>query len=105
MKEIKIKEFTVDRRYWLRGQGSSASGLLKPEGMCCVGFYCIAEGDRPVEELLSLNVYSLGSIAGDPFWHKNIYGTNDDAFISDIDREIRLKEAFNTLGITINFIN
>lgn len=41
----KPKEFTIDRRKWLRGKGKEFSKLLRSNGeMCCVGFYAKACG-------------------------------------------------------------
>ena len=39
-------KFTIDRKRWLRGEGSDKSFLLRPSDgkMCCLGFYALACG-------------------------------------------------------------
>jgi hypothetical protein len=41
-----IKEFTVNRKKWLRGEGSDKSYLMDPISgkMCCLGFYAKQSG-------------------------------------------------------------
>jgi len=49
-----MERLVIDRRYWLRGRGGEASGLLMsrispyplPAGdeMCCLGFFCLQQG-------------------------------------------------------------
>lgn len=44
-------EFTVSRKTWLRGEGSSNSYLLRPSDgkMCCLGFLALSCGLTPAE--------------------------------------------------------
>jgi hypothetical protein len=46
-----VKKFTVKRKTWLRGEGSTKSALLreKDQKMCCLGFYSLATGYKPEE--------------------------------------------------------
>lgn len=38
--QVPLKKLVIDRRTWYRGQSSSASSLLRPDGtMCCMGFW------------------------------------------------------------------
>lgn len=46
-----MKKLTIDRKRWLRGEGSEVSALLrKNDGkMCCIGFYALQVGYTPTD--------------------------------------------------------
>lgn len=112
-------KFTIDRTRWLRGEGSDVSKLLRPSDgkMCCVGFFCLAQGlsedtinDKPTYYAV------IGSIENDPFvltgdyiidrqetW--SMYHVNDSPLLSDEEREKLLTNNFAKLGHKVEFIN
>lgn len=109
------KEFTVDRKTWLRGEADSYLCRRADEKMCCQGFYGLACGITK-EKMWSVQApHSLDYIKGqypkELFRNENdatywaILEINDDPEISDAYRETELKKLFLRLGITINFIN
>ena len=53
----------IDRKRWLRGEGTARSRLLRPEDgkMCCIGFVAKAAG---VEDVEMKDKSALASVAG-----------------------------------------
>jgi len=112
----KVKEFTVDRATWLRGEGSAQSSLLREQDgkMCCLGFLCLAQGvqrrcllNLPVPDMLSAAsqkhlpaflVKPKDATMGD------IMPTNDNRSQTDKKRERHLKRLFKRQGVAIKFV-
>ena len=98
-------KFQVDRTKWLRGKGPSQ--LLSPNGqMCCVGFFCLAEGYKP-EDIANAKVYGElrdKSHTEDKFAIHNIYIINDAPHLEKT-REALLTKEFKYLGHEVEFIN
>jgi len=118
-------KLVIDRKRWLRGEGSEGSMLLRSidDKMCCLGFYGIACGltperirdaetpsDVPVQSFKK----SIDSIWGNGDWlFKNytssadceaLMGANDDEHSSDQAREDRIKEVFAKHDVEVEFI-
>jgi len=102
-------KFTVIREQWFRGQGSSESRLIrKTDGkMCCVGFFCQAEG-FPLEQLDGITTYAkLTNNKSDKFENPidaSIYTINDSVYTTDEYKEATLKKAFLDLGDEVDFV-
>jgi hypothetical protein len=128
-----VKSFIVERKKWLRGEGSEDSCLLT-EGnrMCCLGFYAEACGlDRKVIRGLSSPMKAVYATQGhfienykdklstrksDVIWKTKLVKSgrdtatcndmmkiNDDEHIDDTIRETKLTALFKKLGIRIKF--
>lgn len=124
-------KFTIDRRTWLRGQGSMNSALLTAKGcMCCLGFRAIASGlsrDQILGCSDPASVYEqkrVGSgimaIDGALVVRKFngnvdmgvcvssschlIISVNDGPSISDSTREHSLTSLFETIGDEVEFV-
>lgn len=118
-------KFTVDRRTWYRGKGSSSSVLLNDDDMrCCIGF--VAEQCGIPDEKLA-NLKSLHSCTKNleyiepttfPRWMNSVksqgyassdlmeaYQTNDNRMINDDAREKQLIAIFARNGDELEFIN
>lgn len=108
MSEQKTVDVVVDRKTWLRGEGSYSSFLLRPNDgkMCCLGFACKALGLRDHEI----------ELVGEPCeldWDhplrradvKSLVVANDDTDITDDTREARLIEDGQRIGLNFSFIN
>jgi hypothetical protein len=105
-------KFIVDRKTWYRGKGGKNSKLLLEDGTrCCIGFVGQHCG-MPDEYLLGQGgVYDVPDDRW-PKWMKNYngpiteaYSVNDDATISDAERESKLQEIFRANGDEIEFVN
>lgn len=124
-------DFKVDRNKWVRG-GKKKFGepsLLNKQGnMCCLGFCMIQCGFVPADirnqdlpkdaarKYEKKNAKQL-TIPGDRLvwrddYDKRIHDTelslaaanvNDDSLISDVERELRLKDIFAEAGHSIEF--
>ncbi len=108
-----VKKFTIDRKSWLRGEGSDKSFLLRDDGkMCCLGQYCLAS-NIPKDTLI--NTKSPYSLKNDKkikvenlmgqFWVGDAMSVNDKETLSDKLREENLIELFKEGGIEVTFEN
>jgi len=119
-----VKQFTVKRSSWVRGD-MQGSALLKKNGRkCCLGFLGQACG-IPNIEMLGAGVPSdVGYVGEDGSWEfdkrwpqalfdssnfrsneRHLACDNDEESISDKQREKQLKTKFKTIGIKINFVD
>jgi hypothetical protein len=105
-------KFTIDREWWLRGEGGSLSRLLRVEDrkMCCVGSFALQILKLPESDIEDAKTLSdigcqwpirlcqmpIGSMS-------EIYATNDNMSISDDVREYALKKLFAKLGVVVEF--
>ena len=113
-----MKEFTVSRKTWLRGEGSKDSSLFRPEDkkMCCLGFLgrelCGATEeqmelcDTPAETDPAINwidglLKNPGKYNSDAA-HR-LMEINDEECMDDEEREKLLTEEFAKLGIAVKF--
>lgn len=127
-------EFTIDRDKWLRGEGHSASKLLRPSDgkMCCLGMYLLACGLTP-EEIqdqdapgdVAWNATRVDGMPRRPIWNEGklswllkdnandcsetcvqLMSANDDQrrFVEETNREEKVAELFAKEGITVHFI-
>ena len=114
-----MSTFTIDRNTWYRGQGDRESRLRRDDGQqCCVGFFanqvCGVDPDRLV------GVPSLGTLVENPFngnddaleyentfadRFETLYQLNDNAGISNSEREYGIALEFNEMGVTVTFTN
>ena len=123
-------EIIIDRRTWLRGEGSRKSYLLRTEDdkRCCLGFYAKECGlpDSQIQERVSLrSLFFTGSEIPNFNWlganrrlyndskdpkrkrelHDLLTEANDDEVISEQQREERITNLFAQAGFTVRFIN
>lgn len=119
-----VKEFTVKRSEWLRGEGDDDSYLYRTTDSkkCCVGFFALACGleQRQIENIVSMAELNkvIGSVYNGRFVTKTspttwttsfsaakIYAINDSEILTDQEREATLINYFQELDIKINFID
>lgn len=118
-------KLVIDRQRWYRGQGSAGSRLLVPEKgtMCCLGFFCLAQGftaddiynvtfptslcERlPREaEILMNSDESESADRDEPSFELLVGAINDDSNILDNEREAEITRLFGAKGIEVSFIN
>lgn len=96
MKEI--KKFTIDRKIWLRGEGTDKSKLLRSSDgkMCCLGIYLKKCGVKPT----LLNNLASPRQVGIPIpnWLLNTRGENSmlvDSLMEENDRELVTEKMMN----------
>lgn len=127
-----LKELTIKRSEWLTPDKSSSSKLLDENGLkCCLGFACLALGcekedileitspyyvylkwnrENTLEKLNNLlqflegSSYNLFAVTNNCFV-TNAMEINDNSYIDNAEREIRLIKLFGANGIVLNFID
>ena len=113
-----INKLVVSRKRWLRGEGSDKSMLLRPldDKMCCLGFLACQVGAREEDIRDKTEPESPFSSGWEwPSWmfdsSKPLVGLryrlmtiNDDASLSEEQRESILKEEFAKVGVEVEFI-
>lgn len=112
-----MKTLIIDRKKWRRGHPGDTF-LLSPEGMCCLGFYCINEGFSESEidnhhTPITLGVKIKGIIYQyeDYLRHTNtcdsLMATNDKpkSIITEEKRENKITSLFKKIGREVKFIN
>ncbi len=107
-----MKTFTVSRKRWHRGQGTSGSALRLEYGkQCCLGFLGQSCGIRAkdmlgismpyhLEEELHNKFPQLGNI----YYWANFSQINDDDEITDKEREQKLKDLAKANGFRFRFV-
>jgi len=115
-------KFEIDRKRWLRGEGSVNSRLLRPsdQKMCCLGFKAKALGlsDDTISNIPSpisipninfeqwgvtgLGRYAVIAELGDMYCL--LFVTNDVRNISESEREERLIKLFAEIGDEVTFV-
>lgn len=113
-------KFVVKRSEWYRGKGSSASMLLRKDGMkCCIGFVGQQCGIPDYELMCRRQVWTftrschletvwpewMMRAVGDYTDINKAYVFNDDPNISDTEREFKLAEIFKKNGDEIVFVD
>lgn len=110
----KMLKLVIDRKTWLKGEGSNKSALLRSDGkMCCLGFLAIKNGASrksimeipEPRDILETKCWGLTRKMRD---NDNIHGDmlmiiNDRIIMSDESREKQLKEEFEKLGVSVSF--
>lgn len=110
-----VKEFTIDRSKWYRGNTGTNSALRREDGrQCCLGFFGVACG-VPGEHLLGIGYptsFYNGAGGGEwPSWLLTTEGAhkfvtiNDNASIDGPSREQRLTELFAAHGVSVHFVD
>ena len=120
-----MKEFTVKRSSWLRGEGSKNSALLRDDGkQCCLGFIaeqCGVDRSRLTrtypsrlefsdQKLLPECFYEvendiISDIKDDSQLVRSAASINDDSSIEDVERERNLVKLFLKHDITLKFVD
>lgn len=119
-----IKEFTIDRSRWYRGNGPDGSQLLLPGGSrCCLGFLgqaCGVELEALYEVPLPVTRQVSGGRGSDEWppwlfdrmpdlltreWRDKLAGINDATHLIDAEREQLLTEIFAAHGVTVRFVD
>ena len=117
-----MKEFTVRRSKWVRGDGINGDARLLNSNncMCCLGFAICQITKMPQEELMDKRMPSHvftrksfltettqrltgGSFVSDNELANDASLINDNSVITDAVRETELKKIFRKHGIKINF--
>lgn len=115
-----IKEFTIKRSEWLRGE-MDESYLLRASDRkrCCIGFYLSACGIDDIDLLAKRSPHDLSSIMG-KHWllHKHTNGeihdsdkcsnliiSNDAETFTQKQREQQIVEIFAEQGIEASFVD
>ena len=122
-----IKEFTVNRKTWIRGDNLNSYLLRSDDNkMCCLGFFCLASGltedqIRNITEPNALFQHELNKLPehfSDINYYESVVEINDlpenkfsqyfgEPFFHPLaiepKREQALTEQFALLGIKINF--
>ncbi len=102
-------KFIIDRRVWLRGEGSANSFLLRPADgkMCCMGQVCLQLGVVPadLERRKIMSGEQEMKLTSDRCLVNAAYSANDNEFGTDAAREEKLTDIFGTIGHEIEFIN
>ena len=117
------KEVIVTRRRWLRG---NEQGLLrnKSHKMCCLGFACMQSGvpakdlvgHGAPEDIANNHSYVVNGLVyknnnDSKYWydHENwvndAVAINDRMWLSDKDREAKLKKLFAKGGVKLIFVD
>ena len=112
-----MEKLTIDRRMWLRGEGSECSVLFRPSDLkkCCLGIYLSSVGISN-EEINSKRCPSdvdgelpdwLLDEKKDSYLCKELICVNDDndGNLTEGDREEEIKDLFKTVDIEVKFIN
>lgn len=111
-----LKKFVVKKSQWLRGEGPSVLMHRTTHKMCCLGFASLACG---LEENDIFGVSMPGGVCSDldlaypsSFFDGpgresesiiDIMRINDDLYLNDEERILKLKQKFNELDIEIIF--
>lgn len=120
-----IKEFTVDRKTWQRGEGPNSALLGRDGRKCCLGFLALACGHTEADIFGVSSPFDLfdkdksymmppaliddgdgneeGIITCDSFACIKLMDTNDDKCITESFREEQLTKGFESLGIKVTF--
>ena len=109
-----IKEFTIDRAVWLRGEGEFKSKLYRVEDgkMCCLGIYLCACGiDKsllanratPEETETQMPAWLIDSLRPMRSSLASKLITVNDIKLDEDKREETIKELFAEAGIKVTF--
>lgn len=113
-------KLTINRPQWLRGEGSTASRLVRvaDDKMCCLGFYGLACGIPkakmtniqsflPFESKISLPDSMSWLLGEKKEWSSKLGAklmlTNDNEEKTNQDRESELIELFAQVGVELTF--
>ena len=109
-----LKEFTLPRDVWLRGESDSYLLRARDDKMCCFGVYLLACGYKK-EDLVQLYEPSELNIEIKNITHKggnfntpeceNIMEENDDGYITEEKRECLIIKGFKKIGIKVNIVD
>lgn len=124
-----VKELTIDRSLWYRGQGGDSSKLERTDGRrCCIGFYALACGLTRKEILCRTYLSTHGDesvpppheaawldeLMPDRTWDYGISATigyelamiNDNELMPEPAREVRIAELFMRHGnVRVTLVN
>lgn len=108
----------IDRRKWLRGEGSDVSKLMRGSDgkMCCLGFYCRMLGFSEDEMLWCADPQDLRdrTMADDAklgwlLWGRDIVNelieANDHLHLYETEREAKIACLFAEQGVEVRFVN
>ncbi len=126
-KKQKLQKLVIDRKKWARGgKGGDANLLNKSRKMCCLGFHAIQIGKlkpKDIREITTPEDINNISKCSDNFIgliNKSTYRqhdyrdtvtcdrltvVNDDALLTDAEREKQIKAHFKSINIRVSFIN
>ena len=125
---VPVTAFVIERARWLRGEGRTASWLLRASDgrMCCLGFYGAACGLSRVELLgvrdfcgpsaapvrqrphmawlLDASVYPGSTVAQERMAQERLVNANDDPSLPEATREAQITALFAEQGIAVTFV-
>lgn len=114
MKFRNIRQFTIDRRVWLRGEGPVSSYLLRKEDqkMCCVGMYLQACGvsrrmleNRHAASQIPKKYASVAWLRDSERVPEALYAANDDNMKPRV-RERIIATLFKQFGnVVVKFVH
>lgn len=113
-----VKEFTIDRSKWLRGEGSADSFLVRASDgkMCCLGFYGKAcgilkkemrgmqEPDEVGQKFEDAAPWLFDGVSGPSGVCATLMRENDTVGGVGRDRERKVKELFAEHGVKVKFV-
>ena len=108
------KKFTIDRKRWLRGEGSETSYLhrLSDGKQCCLGFYLEACGVKRVDIVGVGSPVRLLYIPDEAKWlevnegegSRPLVAANDALVLKASTRESRITNLFREHGVAVEFV-
>ena len=110
-----VDHFIIDRKIWLRGEGTDMSSLLRrmDDKQCCLGIYLEACGmPRDMLREISEPAYVLTTLPEETLWLMdtekyqdiNLMTINDNQDLWETQRERKIAEIFAQHGITVEFV-
>lgn len=114
-----VKEFTISRRRWRRGEGDMGNYLRDSSGkQCCLGFLARANGWSagdikwhgtlrglsPLSDIDRDGWAAMDRCGLSAERHDRLVAINDDSSIREAVREQMLTEEFARAGITVRFV-
>jgi hypothetical protein len=124
-----MKKLTIKRSEWLRGEGFTASKLLRPEDgkKCCLGVLSLQLLGATEDQIKGVDaparvpeiswpegfIRPMPHLDGAPsavrYMHnsdcEHLMEINDNRAMSDVEREFLLVENFQKFGIDVEFVD
>lgn len=122
-----MKSFTIERKSWLRGEGSRSRLLRSSDNkMCCLGFYAMSCGlseidirdESTIGFVINNDLSLLNKVSRDiniliEIYDGDYYGTsvaialvetNDNKKMKDCEREVEITKLFASVGVRVSFV-
>lgn len=110
-----LKQLVIDRKIWLRGEGSLKSKLIRESDgkQCCVGIYLLSCGveaksiinrGAPKDCILPTEAQWVNRFSHSQLTHK-LYDVNDNKAMSEETRERKIAATFLECGVEVTFVD